>query len=133
MPPVDPRAETLRLLTSIDASLKAILLTLSQGRAAEPSVAVDLDSTYGNPKVRFLPRDWTGSGEYKGLTFSECPPDLLDLLADSLDYFARKADDPKKKKYDTLDAARARGWAARKRAGWTAPEQTGGFSDDAGF
>lgn len=115
----DAKTESLALLRSIDASLKALLLVMSQGRASSPDAPrVDLDSQHGNPKLRFLPRDWNGSGAFKGLLFSECPPDLLDMVADSLDYFASKAEDEKKKKYDTLDAARARGWAARLRGGW---------------
>lgn len=122
--PTDPRVETLARLASIDVTLKAILSVLSQGRAAAPNApTVDLDNTHGNPKLRFLPRDWSGSGEFKGMLFSECQPDLLDLVADSLDYFAGKQEDEKKKKYDLLDAARARGWAARLRGGWKAPER----------
>lgn len=126
--PTDPRVEVLAelrkqtaLQQSIDVTLKAILHVLGQGRATGQPEAprVDLDNPHGNPKLRFLPRDWSGSAEFKGLTFSECPPDLLDLVADSLDYFAGKQEDATKKKYDTLDAARARGWAARKRSGWT--------------
>lgn len=124
--------ETLALLRSIDASLKALLITTSQGRAASTEApTVNLDTAHGNPKLRFLPRDWSGSGEFKGMTFSQCPPDLLDIVADSLEYFASKADDPQKKKYDTLDASRARAWAARLRSGWTAPvANEGGFRDE---
>lgn len=120
----DPRVETLAKLASIDATLKAILMVLSQGRATTTDApSVNLDDARGNPKLRFLPRDWSGSGEFKGMLFSECPPDLLDLVADSLDYFATKQEDATKKRYDQLDRDRARGWAARKRAGWTTPVQ----------
>ena len=43
------------------------------------------------------------------------------LLAERYDYFAGKEPDQKKANYNRLDAARARGWAARLRGGWTAP------------
>lgn len=123
MTPEQRLSATLDKLTSIDTTLKAMLHVLSQGRATSPNApSVDLDNAHGNPKLRFLPRDWSGSGEFKGMLFSECPPDLLDIAADSLDYFASKQEDAKKKQYDALDAARARGWAARLRAGWTPPE-----------
>lgn len=126
----DPRLEVLAELRkqtalhqSMDVTLKAILHVLGQGRATgQPDAPrVDLDNSHGNPKLRFLPRDWSGSAEFKGMLFSECPPDLLDLVADSLNYFASKADDEKKKRYDTVDAARARGWAARLRSGYVPP------------
>lgn len=112
------------LLESIDASLKQLL---KQQRAAEPkSVASDrdLDGKYGDPVLKFMPRDWTGPS-FKGRHFSECPPDLLDLVADSLDYFARQADEKDERAnngkpvadYKRADAARARGWAKRMRDG----------------
>jgi len=129
----DPRVETLAKLASIDATLKAILMVLSQGRATTPDApSVNLDDARGNPKLRFLPRDWSGSGEFKGMLFSECPPDLLDLVADSLDYFASKQEDATKKRYDELDAKRARGWSARKRAGWTPPVSAGRVNESEG-
>jgi hypothetical protein len=60
-----------------------------------------------------------------GRAFSECPPEYLDMVADRLDYFSSQLgdsdDEKKKRKYNTLDAARARGWAARLRSGWTPP------------
>lgn len=70
-----------------------------------------------------------------GRTFSECPPEYLDLLADRFDYFAGKEPDEKKAGYNRLDARRARAWAARLRSGWNRPTaDTGGFaSDEPGF
>jgi hypothetical protein len=109
------------LLKSIDGSLKKMAAT----NGTEIAPAHDLDSTYGDPELRFSPRDWSGDN-YKGRKFSECPPALLDEVARSLDYFALKAEEkgettstgkpvaPLKKK----DAARARGWAKRLREGW---------------
>jgi hypothetical protein len=83
-----------------------------------PAPAVDLDSPRGDPKVRMIPRDWKGEKTFKGGPMSAAPPDLLDMLAETLEYFASKNTDPKKAKYDRLDAARARAWAERKRSGW---------------
>ncbi len=126
-------------LLDIDATLKE-LLALSKSKraglptgkeslpATQPTVATDadLDSQYGDPVVKFDPRDWTGDN-YRGQKFSVCPPDFLDALAKAFDYFVSKndahgdAESAKKAHYDRLNAARARGWAARKRAGWTPP------------
>lgn len=89
----------------------------------------EMSGERGDPKVRFdVKRNWTDMGKpsFKGRKASECDPDFLDLYADGLDYFAGKAQekinsgdqDPKLKdavKYDSLDAARARGWAQRIR------------------
>ncbi len=118
MTTTDPRVETLRLLASIDVTLKAILLVLSEKRGTASSApAVDLDGKHGDPEVKAAdPRDWTGP-TMRGRRFSACPPEYLDLLADRFDYFASKDDDPKKRRYNELDAARARGWAERIRNG----------------
>lgn len=112
--------------------------------AAGPLVASDgeLDSQYGNPEVKAKdPRDWTGD-TMKGRRFSECPPAYLDLVADRLVYFAEQAEEhmtdqqtpeteraelKKKAHYNRKDAARARGWAARLRNGWTPPAATEAF------
>lgn len=97
----------------------------SEGRVAPDA---DLDGPYGDPELRFTPRDWTGE-PHKGRRFSECPPDLLDLVASSLDYFAAKAEKEGKTTasgkpvadFNRKDAARARGWAARLRQRPTSP------------
>ena len=134
--PTDPRLATLALLQSIDATLKAILLVLSENRN-EPAKVPDamLNGPHGDPVVKAKdPRDWTGE-PMQGRKFSECPPEYLDLLADRYDYFATKAETSKREatdddelqkaekslKYAVLDAKRARGWAARLRAGYVAP------------
>jgi hypothetical protein len=120
----DPRVETLAKLASIDATLKAILLVLSEKRNDTPAERVPealLAGPYGDPEVKAKdPRDWSGPS-MKGRKFSECPPDYLDLLADRYDYFAGNETDPTKAGYNRKDAQRARGWAARLRAGWTPP------------
>lgn len=88
-----------------------------------PAPTVDLDGPRGDPKVRMIPKTWKGDQSFKGGPFSACPPELLDMIAETLLYFASKGTDPKKAGYDRLDAARAKGWAERKRAGWKPPEK----------
>lgn len=119
----DPRVESLRLLTSIDATLRALLLVMSEKRGTESGVPDHvLDGPHGNPIVKAKsPRDWLGD-DMAGRKLSECPPAYLDLLAERYDYFATKPDqEPDKVRYAKLDASRARGWSARLRGGWTAP------------
>lgn len=111
-------------LKSIDATLKALLERMTP---ADPTKQIasdkDLDSKWGNPTVKFLPRDWTGDN-YTGCQFSDCHPDFLDALAQVFDYFAKKAEENNelttsgkpKAEYNRKDAARARGWAKRIRA-----------------
>lgn len=118
---MEPRV--IELLASIDASLKTLVTIAQARRSAAPAGApsVDLDGPHGDPEVKAKdPRDWTGE-PMKGRRFSECPPVYLDLLADRYEYFATQEPDEKKRNYNRLDAARARGWAARKRSGWTSP------------
>ena len=124
--------DALAVLRSIDATLKAMLALAqqrtAQARAAAPKPVApdrDLNGPHGDPVVRMKdPRDWTGP-TMKGNRFSQCPPEYLDLLAERFDYFAQTAEDtneeyngkpvaPMKRK----DAARARGWAQRIRAGY---------------
>jgi hypothetical protein len=116
--------DMLKVLRSIDAKLGQLV---RQSGAASIDVAddQDLDGKYGDPKVNFNPRDWRGDS-IKGARYSECPAEFLDLLASALDYFARKADEngetasngKPKSFYSKKDAARARGWAKRIRAGY---------------
>lgn len=135
-----------RVLQSIDSSMKALMAHFGAGivhgearqpvgMPSVPSVASDrdLDSKYGDPEVKAKdPRDWTGD-TMKGRKFSECPPEYLDQVASRLDYFAdqlassQDADEQKKRRYNLIDAARARGWAARLRGGWTPPAADAAF------
>jgi hypothetical protein len=128
----NPTETTLALLRSIDASLKA-LLALQRGSVPKAiATDEDLDSQYGDPVVKFMPRDWTGE-DFKGRHMSEMPAALLDMLGDTYDYFAQKAEESGEltssnkpvAPYKRKDAARARGWAKRVRAGkgrtFTAP------------
>ena len=126
MIPTDPRVEVLNELRTISTVLRQILAALGQSSKAAPDVAPDalLSGTHGDPIVRAKdPNDWTGDS-MKGRQFSECPPAYLDMLADRFDYFAGRETDEKKAGYNRLDARRARGWAARIRGGWTAPQQS---------
>lgn len=111
------------LLTDIHNLLVDVLDKLDGKSDAAPAPAppVSLDGPHGDPIVKTKdPRDWTGD-TMTGRTFSQCPPAYLDLLASRYDYFAEKETDEKKRRYNTLDAARARGWAARIRAGYQPP------------
>lgn len=116
--------ETLALLRSIDASLKTLVKVLGATAAKAVASDRDLDGKYGNPKVTFMPRDWAGPS-YKGRLFSECPPDLLDMLAETFEYFASQAEAKDERtdrgkpvaEFKRADAARARGWAQRIRSG----------------
>lgn len=123
--------EVLDVLRSVDATLKEMLALAKQRTAqtrAASSTAVatdrDLDGKYGDPVLKFDPRDWTGP-RFKGRHFSECPPELLDLVAETFEFFGRQADEKHEVTdkgkpvgdYKRQDAARARGWAKRMREG----------------
>lgn len=133
--------QIVRLLTSIDATLKQLV---KQSKATAPKATADdrdLDGKYGDPVIKAMPRDWTGPS-FKNQRLSECPPELLDLAAEMFEYFADKAEKKNKMTnagkpvapYNRSDAARCRGWAKRKRAGWvpreTAPSDNGNFGTD---
>lgn len=153
MAPDAPKAtaqDVIDVLRSIDSHLAALVRHFGigiQGASHAPSgmpdvpaiaSAADLDGKYGDPEVKAKsPRDWTGETQ-QGKHFSQCPAEYLDLVASRLDYFASQNEssqddaDRKKARYNRLDASRARGWAQRKRAGWTAPVEAGGFPSDNG-
>jgi propanediol dehydratase small subunit len=80
----------------------------------------DLDGQYGNPEVKKNPPRWVGT-DHVGRTLSQCEPAFLDEMASFHDWRVTKAEDDKKAGYARKDAARARGWAARLRAGWKPP------------
>ena len=120
--PTDPRVEVITELRKQTALLEQIALALCTNAPRSATVPDSLLSgQYGDPVVKAKdPRDWTGE-PMKGRKFSECPPEYLDMLAERYDYFASKETDQVKSGYAVKDAQRARGWAARLRAGWTAP------------
>lgn len=117
-------AEALDLLRSIDASLKRLVACFEKTQPKAIASDRDLDGQYGDPVVRFMPRDWTGPS-MKGRRFSQCEPDFLEMLAETLDYFGQQSDANGEKTnggkplgdYKRQDAARARGWAKRQRDG----------------
>ena len=141
------------LLATIDASLQELIrLTVSTQNPATVTGAIaddrDLDSKFGDEVVRFVPRDWTGES-FKGYAMSDCPPELLEMLAETYDYFAGKnegilTDKGKPKSdFDRRSARRARGWAKRLRDGYkpraTTPEAAApepaphAWADEGGF
>jgi hypothetical protein len=131
------------ILTKLDTLERAVLQLVAKGNGpvgtaspdtARPIVATaaELDGQWGDPLIRSRdPKSWTGDS-MMGLKLSACPPEYLDLWAERADYFARQADEKGEKDnkgrpasyWKRKDAALARGWAARKRAGWTAPVAT---------
>lgn len=119
----------IELLESMDRTLKQIAKGFAQTTPKAVADARDLDGQYGNPDVRFKPRDWTGP-DFTGRKYSQCSPEFLDMLASALDYFADKDEAEGKltakgkpaAPFRRSDAARARGWAARIRGGWKQPE-----------
>lgn len=132
-------AEFIDVLLSIDHTLKAMLALAQQRtavtRAAQPKPVAsdrDLDGKFGNPELKFTPRDWTGA-PFKGRKFADCPPELLDLVAESCDWFAQQAEAKGERTtggkpvadYKRQDAARARGWAKRIRDGKHVPAMAG--------
>lgn len=147
-------SEAVDLLKSIDASLKHLIrLTVATQSTPAASGEIaddrDLDSKFGDEVVRFVPRDWTGES-FKGYAMSDCPPELLEMLAETYDYFAGKnegvlTDKGKPKSdFDRRSARRARGWAKRLRDGYkpraAAPETAAAepvnphaWADEGGF
>lgn len=129
--------EQLRVLRALaDGILNAQGGAGSSGGSATDA---ELDSPYGNPVVRKDPPRWTGQG-FVGNPFSRCSPDYLDAMADFQDWKAGKDDaagakdrrGKPKSDWARKDAARARGWARRIRAGWKPPvaPQVGEFPGD---
>lgn len=123
--------EAMRLLRECHAMLAA--LTGRAPAAMPPAQAAsdaDLDGPHGDPDIKAKsPRDWTGEA-MTGRKFSECPPEYLDLLAERFDYFNTREEDAKKRGYNARDAARARGWAARLRAGYVPHKGAGDWTPE---
>lgn len=127
---------TEKLLTDILSTLRAIQASLAAGSSSGASgsagadVATDaeMDGPYGDPAIKSDPKRWEGPS-FAGCNYSECPPDYLDVVAGFKDWQAGKDDAAKavdnknrpKSQWARKDAKLARGWAARKRAGWQAP------------
>lgn len=145
-------ADEVRALKAFAAGMLNAMRPAAASKGASPSPAPsggvapasDLDSKYGDEKIKMNPRDWKGTPR-KGQTMSQAEPEFLDMYAESMDYFAGKNEDPTKAGYDRRSASRARGWAARMRGGWKAPPPPpepenpfasngggGGFGNDTG-
>lgn len=127
-----------RIESKVDALAKGkpAAVTVPDGGAVASDR--DLDGQYGDPEVkRKDPPRWDGPS-FVGRRYSECPPDYLDCLVGFLEWKAGKDSEKgtdegnKYAKYARTDAARARGWAKRKRAGWKpAPTSNAAlFGDD---
>ena len=120
------------LLQSILGQHGASSAPTASGAGGGVASDADLDGKYGDPIARFCPRDWHGEN-FKGCSFSGCSPEFLDQVAASLDYFAQRAEKNNETTkngkpvapFNRADAARARGWAKRIRAGW----KPAGFAD----
>lgn len=126
-------------LDRIERMLIAIVASFDAGKArpasmSSPSPTVDLDSDFGNFSIRKDPPRWKGQS-YVGRRLSECPPEYLDELAQFSEWKAGKDEEKgtdegrKYAGYARKDAARARGWADRLRAGWKQPTLPGADSD----
>lgn len=136
-------------LAAIEARLAALegggARSNGAGSSSGGAVATDYEMSgpKGDPVLKKHPPRWDGPpGEFVGKRYSQCSPEILDVVAGFLDWKAEKeAAEPGKEKYagySRKDAARARGWAARLRAGWTAPPEpassfASGNGDQAGF
>lgn len=127
-------------LQTINAKLDRLLAgkTAAKSRAGEVADDADLDSQWGDPGIRYglKVKYWAEQPDpFIGRRYSECSPEYLDATAKYLDacaYMARKDGEDKKAGYKERDAARARGWAQRKRNGWVpaaTDEEAAGFAD----
>lgn len=116
------QAARIEALERIIAGLSAVF----GGGGAEAADESELDSKFGDPPVKKDPTDqfWRGVS-FVNKRLSECPAEYLDAFAKYKELCAKlkeKDGTEAKKKYaayDRADAARARGWARRLRAGWT--------------
>lgn len=93
--------------------------------------ASELDSQYGDPLVPF---EVSGHPGCKGMRMSLATPEALEELAETLEYMARYPRQGKERfaPNNRRDAARARGWAKRLRAGWKPTSHTNGSTGPAG-
>lgn len=119
------------MAAGVGASAAALGIATTSGSGAGGGVASEreLDSEHGDPIIRKDPPRWSGES-FVGAHYSEATPEYLDDLASFNDWKASKNEGVEAKKkyaaYDRRDAARARGWAARLRAGWKPATATNG-------
>ena len=107
------------------AKLRSELRTLRETIASMGLIANDaeLDGQYGDPPVRFAPRGWKGES-YKGSKYSQCSAEFLDFLAAAFSSMADREQAEGKMFngkpshiYSRANAAKARGWSLRIKAG----------------
>lgn len=122
-------------IAELERIVRAIGAVFGGAAASGGASDRELDGQYGDPELKFVPRDWTAGGVTKGQKFSRCPADFLDVLAETMDVFAERNDakgekDSKgrpKSHWDRQNAKLARGWARRIRDGWKPPAPPAGF------
>lgn len=131
--------ESLALLRRIAVAVEKMAGISNAAGGGEVADDADLDGKYGDFVVKFHPNRWNGE-PMKGRKLSQCPADFLAMLAESFDYFAKKAEEAGEEtsggkpvaQYKRKDAARCRGWAKRIRDGYK-PESvdtaTGEFTE----
>ena len=119
-------------VAALEAKVAAMGKAPSSSGAGEVANDYEMSGEHGDPEVKKDPPRWTGDS-CVGLRYSQCPVAFLENLAGFLDWEAGKnAEDPTRSKYvewDRKDARRARGWAARIKAGF-APPPEGGADDE---
>ncbi len=119
--------QSLKLLQTIADGINKLVILMERNPSVTGATVApdkDLDSPYGDEEVKFNPKDWSGPS-MKGRKMSQCPPEFLDMLAESFEYFATKADANKDvtstgkpmSGFKRKSASRARGWALRMRNG----------------
>ena len=127
------------LLISIDRKLASQAARPAAQATAAVADASDLDSQWGDPEVKRDPPSWTKKGgpPVAPRAMSQGPADWLDAVASFYDWQAGKDDETRKtytnKKGEEVetapfkrrDAARARGWSARVRAGKVVQREPG--------
>ena len=123
--------ETLALLRRIATATEKLVQLMQRDAPASKQVDgecapdSDLDGQYGDPEIKKDPPRWQGR-RYAPCRMSDTCPEYLDALASFFDWQAGKDDQAGKttgngkpsSSYKRRDAARARGWAQRLRAGW---------------
>lgn len=140
--PAEDRCDGCRALEKrveeLERILKGIGAVFTGGTTDSCATDREMDQTWGDPTVALIPRDWTIGGVTKGQKFSTCPPEFLDVYADTMNYFAQKNDAANavttqgkpKSFFDRKNEKFARGWARRLRSGWKPSESAAnGFSN----
>lgn len=115
--------ERVATLEAFVARLQGAIAGRAEASASGASEPADIDGPHGDVVIRKDPPRWTGPS-YAGSPMSRCSAEYLDAVAGFLDWRAEKEEAEGKAKYagySRKDAARARAWAARLRAGWRPP------------